>query len=469
MQEIITIATSHRANHLATQFFNCQEQYLYEQELDPTIFLNPTIDKISKTASYAPRALLWEARSGSGSLGIYEYTASTQDHHFSNPNDNYDNSELIFTMPRIKKSEYQVAIDSSATPPKLNTSNTNYWSDYNKLIYDTSSLNFLKDWNHDVNEPNLPYLHNLPEKQYKEMELGIQAFDSSKDEFFDNQLRVQLENCDYLQGFNLLTDLDNGWSGFSTSLLRELRDEVPKKFVFSWSLNEDDFYSGTKKDCKNKIKGTVALADDSDLVLPLFTDSAKLSNWEVGGQLCKIFDSVNSLFSVRGSQKRKNMSYLVDLLTDNDEKRNVVSSMLNLDEGIDYSFCSRIQSYQVKNGYEPHIFNYCQISRHDESELADKEKPVNATSKYKKLKELNTIPYNPSDTIPEQYAVKKKFSVKLSMTEKNRDMFKNWSNYVSKYFRFDDDREELKNELNDKAAAYEFGCYSDEDSGDDDL
>ena len=48
-----------------------------------------------------------------------------------------------------------------------------------------------------------------------------------------------------------------------------------------------------------------------------------------------------------------------------------------------------------------------------------------------------------------------------------RDVFNHWSDYVSRRFRFDEDREELKDELSTMAAAYEIGWYDDEDSGDD--
>lgn len=48
-------------------------------------------------------------------------------------------------------------------------------------------------------------------------------------EFFDGNLHRELEKCDTLQGFNLVSDMESGWGGFSSALLVELRNELPKK------------------------------------------------------------------------------------------------------------------------------------------------------------------------------------------------------------------------------------------------
>lgn len=63
----------------------------------------------------------------------------------------------------------------------------------------------------------------------------------------------------------------------------------------------------------------------------------------------------------------------------------------------------------------------------------------------------------------------REFVLELESSEKNRDIFKHWNEFVVRYFKNDSDREELKNELSDYASAYESGWYEDEDSGDDDM
>ena len=211
MHEVVTISVSQRANHLTTQFFNIQEGYLQlskEQQInDSKIFLNPTIDKVSKTISFAPRALLWDARTGNGSLGTYQYS-DTQDYHFGNE-DKLEAQTVIKTHPVIPKSDYQSALDAGVPLPSLNKKNTNYWSDYSKLIYSPSSFNTLKDWYHDVANPNQPDFQNLGERRFDRYSTGYDEFtENYLQDFFDGNLHTELEKCDTLQGLNIVTDVE---------------------------------------------------------------------------------------------------------------------------------------------------------------------------------------------------------------------------------------------------------------------
>lgn len=479
MQEIITVSVSHRANHLTTQFFNCQEQNLFNADpknsLDSTTFLHSSIDKISKTASYYPRLLLWESRNGNGSLGTYQYVPETQDYHFqselgSSKND-FNKHKLVTTHQQIPRSKYQLALDNNETLPELNKDNTLYWSDYNKLIYKPHTFNYLTNWYHDPQEPNLPDYQNLKSKRFTDINQGSQEWDLHKDTFMDESLRTALEQCDSLQGFNLVTDMDSAWSGFTMSLLEELRDELPKSSIFLWGFYEPDFFTDVKNmnstfQMKNIIRSSLALINESDLVFPIYSDPT-LTNWEFAGQTCKLYDAVNSVISQRDPNKKKSMSYLTNCITEGESKKNFISSMIDTNSSHEYGYCSYISKYDKKASVSNshHEFSYCMINRGPPANKDPKE--INEPNKKRSFRELETTTYYPSDTIPEQYRNEQNYSMKLSSTEKCRDLFKHWHLYVSKYFRSDDDREELKEDIGTLISTYEHGWYSDEDSEDD--
>ncbi|SCV05865.1 LANO_0H16886g1_1 [Lachancea nothofagi CBS 11611] len=463
MREVISISASHRTNHLLTQFYNGQEQLLQDvdAENEPGVFLNPVVDRISKTVSYTPRALLWDAKCGTGALGTRQYE-NTHDYYFDpdhNPSEaKQAGVEIVQTHKKIPKSEYQVALDSNGHLPVLSDSNTRYWSDYSKLVFGPSNLNTLNDWYHDVDNPSAPDFQDLHQTYFSSYDVGYQEFKTNYcADFFDDKLHSQLESCDGLQGLNLLSEMDNGWGGFSSCLLENLRDELPKTDVISWGFNKDDALSlnqpirSTKTKFElicNKIRSTLSIVRDSNLYFPLYSDPS-LSLWRSAGCTDLLFDAVNSASSNRDAKKRTSFNHIVGLLTQGETHRNVVSK-LDIEE-LDFSFYSRIPR-QKTSGTK--TYGQLFISR-------DPQSTIEETSTIK------TYAWQPSDTIPEEYRNKTTYTASLAVTEKPRDVFKNWLNLVSRYFKYDADREELKEELGTLVNTYEEGWYDDDDSGDD--
>ncbi|SCU82500.1 LADA_0C05798g1_1 [Lachancea dasiensis] len=462
MREVISISASHRTNHVLTQFYNCQEQSLHsaDAENDPTVFLNPTVDRISKTVSYAPRAILWDANGGAGSLGVHQYS-ETKDYYYDahhKPEETDPNIKLIHTQPRIPQSEYQTALDLGLPLPELDDKNTVFWSDYAKLVFGPANLNFLNDWYHNVQDPSCPDFHNLHQTLFDNFDVGLHEFKTNHaTQFFDQQLHSQLESCDGLQAINLLSEVDNGWGGFSSSLLVEMRDELPKTDVISWGFNNDDVLTlnqpihSTRTKFQmicNKIRSSLALVRDSTLHFPIYS-SPHESLWRSAGSTMLLFDAVNSVGSYQGEAKNTSLGYLIGALTHDEPHRNILSGLTA--EEHDFSFYSRVPKYRTSGSQ---IYSKLSIAR-------------GSTPTSENKATINTSEWLPSDTIPAEYRTNSCYSVDLSVTEKPRDIFKNWFDLVSRHFKYDSDREELKEELGSLAALYEEGWYDDDDSGDD--
>lgn len=467
MQEIINVSLSHRSNHLISQFYNCLEPLLYDADHENNVFLNQSVDKVNKTVSYTPRVLLWDAKLGNGSLGTYQYV-SENDHVDSLKREDDKNvlntAQTVQTHDRIRKSPYQLALDQgNAQLPKLNDDIAQYWSDYSKLIYDPSSFNLLQDWYHDSeHQSNAPNFQNLHQVYFDKYEVGLEQFkERYSNEFFDNNLHLQLEKCDNLQGFNIVTEVDDAWGGFAASLLMELKDELPKVSYFTYAWNKDDVVSlkepihSTKTKFQalcNKIRATISFVQESDLFFPIYADSKK-PFWQSTGETVLLFDSINSIF--HGSRKHsstdinvRKMSHLTDVLTLGESKKNIVSK-LNVDHYTSYSFYERLPYYKNSKGQSSFTFTECEIDRvcHDKA------------TKF----HFNTYPWTNSDTVPESHRVCTE--AVLGVTEKSRDVFKTWEDLVSRYFRYDSYREELKDNLATISQEYEHGFYDDEDSG----
>lgn len=482
MHEVINVSVSHRSNHLVTQFYNCQEELLQysrvdQPENDPSIFLDPVVDLASKTISYTPRALLWDAKTGNGALGTYAYseTKDSYDENWKEDEGDDHSYEIVQTHHRIPKSAYQEALDKGIPTPKLNSQNTKYWSDYSKLIFPSSSFNILHNWYHDVNNPSLPDFQNLGQMKFDKFDIGVQEFrETHCDGFFDGNFHTQLERCDALQGFNLVTELDNAWGGFTSELLVELRDELPKIDVFTWGFNADDVLSrkqpihSTKTKFQmlcNKIRSTLALSQESDLFFPLYARD-DVSLWESTSEVCLLFESVNAVVSQTNTENRRTFNYLTNALTLGEKHRNIVS-LMEVDSK-KYSFYGKMPSY--RNDSTPsHVFARATISRATAGDVPPSNSQIRSPPRAlseKNMTELKTYPWTPPDTTPKEFQDGISL-VELGVTEKTRDVFKQWLDMVSKYLRYDSDREELKEQLGTLASQYEYGWYDDDESGDD--
>ena len=98
------------------------------------------------------------------------------------------------------------------------------WSDFRAMSYHRKSINC------------------IPAALEKEMDkhaAGHEAWNSDCDSFEDS-LRYFAEDCDRLQGFQFLFDMDDGFGGFAHRLLQHLGDEYRSKTVFAVPLLPDE-------------------------------------------------------------------------------------------------------------------------------------------------------------------------------------------------------------------------------------
>ncbi|AMD18580.1 HBL322Cp [Eremothecium sinecaudum] len=432
MQEIVNLAASHRACHIITQFYNGQERLLNDRRRPEATFLYSSVDRIAHTVSYEPRALLFDAKNGSGALGRYQYTSSADyvgDGGVTTESVNTDPAEhvtVIRTGPAIRRSDYQRALDSGAELPRLDASNTEYWSDYARMIYTPGNVQELDNWCHDVERPCLPDFKGLRERRFDLYEAGIEVCaEKCNIDFIDGPLHTELEKCDMLQGFNVVTDVDSAWGGFGTQLVEILRDEMPKSVIFSWGVGE------FRPVLRNRIRTTLSLTEESHVYFPLGGESLhNLSLWEQGAKLCQVFDTVAAL------TQKHSMAEVADQLTGAVWQRNLISRARSSKSSYTY-FSDGIRARRAERA-----FNELHVGRGESVPL-----------------------WEPWDTLPDAY--KNLDYVDFAVTSAVRETFQSWRrDYLPRVLRHDDDRDDVADRLDTVAAEYHDGLVDDDDSDD---
>jgi hypothetical protein len=57
-------------------------------------------------------------------------------------------------------------------------------------------------------------------------------------DLFDRDVRPMVEECDQLQGLQILTSVEGGWGGFTAKYMERFQDEMGKAATWVWALGE---------------------------------------------------------------------------------------------------------------------------------------------------------------------------------------------------------------------------------------
>ncbi|XP_019348733.2 protein misato homolog 1 [Alligator mississippiensis] len=137
------------------------------------------------------------------------------------------------------------------------------WSDYLRVHLHPRSIFEIQRYNHDGDSNRLEAFGQgeslLSEPTYLEE--------------LEDKLHFFIEECDYLQGFQILCDMHDGFSGVGAKVTELLCDEYSGRGILSWGLTP--IISNTGDPCKdfyrlmNTVLGTVHVSSHSSLFCPL--------------------------------------------------------------------------------------------------------------------------------------------------------------------------------------------------------
>jgi hypothetical protein len=136
---------------------------------------------------------------------------------------------IIQRSQPIPPSAYQVHLDAGLRPPPLTTSSVRYWSDYSRLYYHPKSLVQLSEF--ELSDTLMPF---------ETWETGLDLFEKMEREVdvMDRDLRPFVEQCDGMQGIQIMTGVDDAWGGWTSGWLERLRDEYGKLSIWTWGLGD---------------------------------------------------------------------------------------------------------------------------------------------------------------------------------------------------------------------------------------
>lgn len=116
-------------------------------------------------------------------------------------------------------------------PTPLTTASVRYWSDFNRLYYHPRSSIQINEY--ELNSGIQPFEgYVLGQELFRDM--------NREHDLIDRDFRLFAEECDQMQGIQVMTSTDDAWAGFAGQYIAELRDEYGKVGICTWGLERGE-------------------------------------------------------------------------------------------------------------------------------------------------------------------------------------------------------------------------------------
>uniref|UniRef100_A0A8C6CZB4 Protein misato homolog 1 n=1 Tax=Moschus moschiferus TaxID=68415 RepID=A0A8C6CZB4_MOSMO len=295
-REVLTLQLGHFAGFVGAHWWNQQDAALCRPidakeppgELCPDV-LYRTGRTLHGQETYTPRLILMDLKGSLSSLkqegGLYrdkqldaaiawqgKLTTHKEEPYPKNPYlqdllsaEGVLSSDGAWRVKSIPSGKGPPPFTSARTPkPVMPTEGSiRVWSDFLRVHLHPRSICMIHKYNHDGEAGRLEAFGQgesiLKEPKYLEE--------------LEDRLHFYVEECDYLQGFQILCDLHDGFSGLGAKAAELLQDEYSGRGIITWGLLPGPYRLGELQKniyrLLNTAFGLVHLSAHSSLVCPL--------------------------------------------------------------------------------------------------------------------------------------------------------------------------------------------------------
>jgi len=129
----------------------------------------------------------------------------------------------------VEEHDYQHHLNLGTESSALSANKIRFWSDFNRVYYHPRSLV-------QIYETEL----GPEQRAFTTWEAGEDLFESldRENDLFERDVRPFIEECDQMQGLQMMTSVDDGWSGFASKYMDRLRDELGKGTIWVLASQE---------------------------------------------------------------------------------------------------------------------------------------------------------------------------------------------------------------------------------------
>ncbi|CAK9805721.1 Protein misato [Anthophora quadrimaculata] len=228
-REILTIQLGHYSNFIGTHWWNLQETNFSYNPDNPSEINHDVLyregENFKKQVTYTPRLLLVDLKGAFGYLKqegtLYDVSNNekAQQVLWDDKKVQVTKEETVAKTPFIRNLDEPS--ESSETPVFNLENDVNSWVDYLLPKFHPRTLNMIGQYKLDC-----------AISPFDIFTYGRNLWDTEQfSENFSEKIRAYVEECDSMQGFQIILDSGDGFAGLGTSCMQYLRDEYRKSIL----------------------------------------------------------------------------------------------------------------------------------------------------------------------------------------------------------------------------------------------
>ncbi|XP_019109789.1 protein misato homolog 1 isoform X1 [Larimichthys crocea] len=299
VREVVTLQLGHYSNFVGTHWWNLQDASLsYDPETPPGDIESDVVFREGQTqgghVTHTPRLIAMDLK---GSLRTLRQEGSLYDTEEETPAVTWDGSLMrheesppvkntfLKDLDKLERGEILTEADfysntqpqCSAAAVSVDTVNSQLarrqrgyrlegsvkvWSDFLRIHLHPRTISVIHQYNHDGEAHRLEAFGQ-----------GEALLQGSVLEDLEDRLHFFVEECDYLQGFQVFCDLADGFAGLGSKVTEMLQDSYGGRGILTFGLAPVSHPDSTPmKDLYHQLNctlGTVHLASNSSFFCPL--------------------------------------------------------------------------------------------------------------------------------------------------------------------------------------------------------
>ncbi|XP_068188527.1 protein misato homolog 1 [Antennarius striatus] len=298
-REVVTLQLGHYSNFVGTHWWNLQDASLsYDTEAPPGDIQSDVVFRQGETLgghiTHTPRLIAMDLKGSlrtlrqegslydsgkntsavtwEGSIMMHEESPPAKN-SFLDDLDKLDRGEILaeadfYSSPQPQYSAGVMDVDTvndqlARVQQGYNLEGSvKVWSDFLRIHLHPRTISVIHQYNHDGEVQRLETLGQ-----------GKALLQGSVLEELEDKLHFFVEECDYLQGFQVLCDLADGFAGLGSKVTEMLQDSYHGKGILTWGVAPVSHPDSTPmKDLYHQLNctlGTVHLASNSSFFCPL--------------------------------------------------------------------------------------------------------------------------------------------------------------------------------------------------------
>lgn len=282
--------------------------------------------------TYTPRTLIYDLKGAFGTLRRENALYQLERQENPQSQGQWSGSTIPFRHPPIAPSSYQQALDQGTEPPILTTETVRYWSDYNHIFYHPRSIVQLNEY--ELNSSLMPF------EQWSKGEELFANLDREHD-LLDRDLRPFLEECDQLQGIQVLAGVDDAWGGFTSKYLERVADELGKGCRWVFGLQDTQRHARERQALQlaNVAQSIFSIDPSASMHIPLASIPASLpsyvsldgsSRWHTSALAAAAMESLTLPTRLRSNQASRATFDNLESTLNGDGMRRIAATSLSI-------------------------------------------------------------------------------------------------------------------------------------------